>query len=149
MDLNEIKKLINIFDKSDLSELEIEKDNSKVRLRKGGIAIESAPTISHAAAIPKAATASQEITTKGIPEGENYIKIDSPMVGTFYQSPGEGENPYVKEGDMVQKGQVLCIVEAMKLMNEIEAEVSGKIISILPENAAPVEYGETLFVIEK
>ncbi|MBU2590740.1 MAG: acetyl-CoA carboxylase biotin carboxyl carrier protein [Nitrospinota bacterium] len=150
MDLNEIKKLIDIFEKSDLNELEIEKDNSKVRLRKGGGFIETAPAVRHAA-VPAPATPKAAATPKGkvIPEGDNYIKINSPMVGTFYRSPGEGEDPYVKEGDMVQKGQVLCIVEAMKLMNEIEAEASGKIISIVAENAAPVEYDETLFVIEK
>jgi acetyl-CoA carboxylase biotin carboxyl carrier protein len=71
------------------------------------------------------------------------------MVGTFYRAPAEGADAYVKEGDRVQKGQVLCIVEAMKLMNEIEAEVSGKIIAILGENSKPVEFGEPLFVIEK
>lgn len=155
MDLNEIKKLIDIFDKSDLNELEIDKDNSKIRLRKGGGMVESAPPVRQTVAAPlgapKAAAAPKETTSKGkiIPEGENYVRINSPMVGTFYRSPGEGEDPYVKEGDMVRKGQVLCIVEAMKLMNEIEADVSGKIVSIVPENASPVEFDEILFVIEK
>ncbi len=154
MDLNEIKKLIDIFDKSDLNELEIDKDNSKIRLRKGGGMVEAAPvrhSVATPPAAPKAASAPKETTSKGkvIPEGDNYVRINSPMVGTFYRSPGEGEDPYVKEGDMVQKGQVLCIVEAMKLMNEIEADVSGKIVSVVPENASPVEFDEILFVIEK
>ncbi len=76
------------------------------------------------------------------------VAVESPMVGTFYRAPAPGAQPYVAEGDVVKKGQVLCIVEAMKLMNEIEAEFEGRIVSIMVENAQPVEYGEPLFLIE-
>ena len=79
---------------------------------------------------------------------EKYIKVLSPFVGTFYCSPSPDSDPYVQEGNMVKKGDVLCIVEAMKLMNEIESEINGKIISILAENGQPVEYGEPLFLVD-
>ncbi|MBI4413864.1 MAG: acetyl-CoA carboxylase biotin carboxyl carrier protein, partial [candidate division NC10 bacterium] len=79
---------------------------------------------------------------------ENLVTIESPMVGTFYRAPAPGAEPYVKEGQVVEKGSVLCIIEAMKLMNEIEAEVKGRVVSVLVENAQPVEYGQPLFLVE-
>ena len=80
---------------------------------------------------------------------DNALEICSPMVGTFYRAPSPDAEPYVREGDSIQPGKVLCIVEAMKLMNEIESEVSGKILKILVENAQPVEYNQPLFIVEK
>jgi acetyl-CoA carboxylase biotin carboxyl carrier protein len=167
MDLKELKRLVELFEKSGISELEIDEKGTKVRLRKGsGSSMDvSAPKyIHHPPAhptpppqhkpVPFHETGTEEIPAgikhkKAIPQGDNYAIVESPMVGTFYRAPSEGADPYVKEGDVVEKGQVLCIVEAMKLMNEIESEVRGRIVSILIENAHSVEFGEPMFVIEK
>lgn len=158
MDLKELKRLIELFEKSSISELEIDEKGTKVRLRKGSSPVEvSPPKHTHIISPHPAAPASykvEEVTAgikhkKAIPHGDNYAIVESPMVGTFYRAPSEGAEPYIKEGDMAEKGQVLCIVEAMKLMNEIESEVRGRIFSILVENAHPVEFGEPMFVIEK
>lgn len=159
MDLKELKRLVDLFEKSGISELEIDEKGTRVRLRKGGGgSVEVSqhkhipPPIPHPQ--PPASHKIEEGTAaikhkKPIPQGENYVIVESPMVGTFYRAPSEGAEPYVKEWDTVEKGQVLCIVEAMKLMNEIESEVRGRIVSILVENAHPVEFGEPMFVIEK
>lgn len=160
MDLKELKRLVELFEKSSISELEIDEKGTKVRLRKGGGAVAevsahrhiTTPPTPHQA--PVAQTKTEEVTAgikhkKVIPQGDNYVIVESPMVGTFYKASSEGSAPYVKEGDVIEKGQVLCIVEAMKLMNEIESEVRGRIVSILIENAHSVEFGEPMFVIEK
>ncbi|MFQ5559633.1 MAG: acetyl-CoA carboxylase biotin carboxyl carrier protein [Nitrospinota bacterium] len=155
MEIDDIKKLIELVDKSDLLELEIEEGGKKISLRKGDGAVGASPVETpRSAPIGKPAVKQEQRPAKAehpaaIPEGDQYHKVESPMVGTFYRASAEGAAPYVKEGDQVKKGQVLCIVEAMKLMNEIESEVSGKLISILGQNAKPVEFGEPLFVIEK
>jgi acetyl-CoA carboxylase biotin carboxyl carrier protein len=159
MDLRELKRLVELFERSSISELEIDEKGTRVRMRKGGEGSASLSPIGHAPASPPNQTKgiphkTDEPTAgikhkKVVPQGENYIIVESPMVGTFYRAPAEGADSYVKEGDIIEKGQVLCIVEAMKLMNEIESEVRGRIISILVENAHPVEFGEPMFVIEK
>ncbi|MBI4378099.1 MAG: acetyl-CoA carboxylase biotin carboxyl carrier protein [Nitrospinae bacterium] len=159
MDLRELKRLVELFERSSISELEIDEKGTRVRMRKGGEGSASLSPIGHAPASPPNQTKSIPHKTdeptagikhkKVVPQGENYIIVESPMVGTFYRAPAEGANSYVMEGDIIEKGQVLCIVEAMKLMNEIESEVRGRIISILVENAHPVEFGEPMFVIEK
>jgi len=172
MDLKELKRLVDLFEKSGIAELEIDEKGTRVKIRKGGggpaevsqhkhiptpISHPQVHERLHAAPhkpFPFHETGMEEVTAgikhkKAIPQGENYVIVESPMVGTFYRSPSEGAEPYAKEGDTVEKGQVLCIVEAMKLMNEIESEVRGRIISILVENAHPVEFGEPMFVIEK
>jgi len=161
MDIKELKRLVDLFEKSGISELEIDEKGTKVRLRKGGVVpseVSAHRHITHTPPIPHQATVTQtkteEVTAgikhkKVIPQGDNYVIVESPMVGTFYRASSEGSAPYVKEGDVIEKGQVLCIVEAMKLMNEIESEVRGRIVSILIENAHSVEFGEPMFVIEK
>jgi len=156
MNLKEIKELIELMKNTDISELEIERSGVKVRLRKGGdvtfhpsmprmeyppVAI-VAPAVTEVQAPGSAAGKSEE------PAKTNLIKVTSPIVGTFYRSSAPDKPAYVKVGDVVKKGQVLCIIEAMKLMNEIECETAGKIIQILVESSAPVEYGQPLFVIE-
>ncbi len=85
--------------------------------------------------------------TTAIPEEDDLHPVSSPIVGTFYRAPNPDADPYVKVGDFVEQGQTLCIVEAMKLMNEIEADISGTVVKVLPENAQPVEYGESLFMV--
>ena len=161
MDLKELKRLVELFEKSSISELEIDEKGTKVRLRKGGVGpsevsahrhITHTPPSPHQASLTQ--TKTEEVTAgikhkKVVPQGDNYVIVESPMVGTFYRASSEGAGPYVKEDDVIEKGQVLCIVEAMKLMNEIESEVRGRIVSILIENAHSVEFGEPMFVIEK
>lgn len=158
MDLKELKRLVELFEKSSISELEIDEKGTKVKLRKGGVVPSEVSAHRHTPPTPHQATVTQtkteEVTAgikhkKVIPQGDNYVIVESPMVGTFYRASSEGSAPYVKEGDVIEKGQVLCIVEAMKLMNEIESEVRGRIVSILIENAHSVEFGEPMFVIEK
>jgi len=154
MDLKEIKELIKTIDKSNLTEFEYECENERVYLSKqaGEISYMPAPQMS---AVPAASQAQPaqvvspnptvEITKEVDVEG---TEIKSPMVGTFYEAPSPGAEPFVKVGDTVSKGQTLCIIEAMKIMNEIEAEFDCKIVKILGVNAKPVEYGETIFIVE-
>ncbi|MDD5449694.1 MAG: acetyl-CoA carboxylase biotin carboxyl carrier protein [Candidatus Omnitrophica bacterium] len=150
MNLKEIKELITLMNENNLTELEIEREGLRVKLKKlpeGGVEqrIEMAPA-------QYAAKPSQpEEGSKPQPAAEaesKYIEVKTPMVGTFYESPSPDSPPYVEIGTEVSPGQVLCIVEAMKLMNEIKCEVKGKIVEKLVENAQPVEYGQTLFLIE-
>ncbi len=156
MNLKEIKELIELMKNTDISELEIERSGVKVRLRKGGDVTfhPSMPRMEY----PPAAIVAPAVTEVPAPGGvaeksaepvkANLIKVTSPIVGTFYRSSSPDKPAYVEIGDVVKKGQVLCIIEAMKLMNEIECESAGRIIQILVENGAPVEYGQPLFAIE-
>ena len=156
MNLKEIKELIEMLKDTDISELEVEHSGVKVRLRKGGDVtfhsilprMEYPPAALVAPAIAEApGTAGATEKTVESPK-TNQIKVTSPIVGTFYRSSSPDKPVYVEIGDVVKKGQVLCIIEAMKLMNEIESEVAGKIVQLLVENGTPVEYGQPLFVIE-
>ena len=154
MNLKELKELIEMLKDTDISELEIERSGVKVRLRKGGDVtfhptmprMEYPPAAIVAPALPRAPAPAAEKPAE--PVKTNQIKVTSPIVGTFYRSSSPDKPPYVEVGDTVKKGQVLCIIEAMKLMNEIESETAGKIVQILVENGQPVEYGQPLFVIE-
>jgi acetyl-CoA carboxylase biotin carboxyl carrier protein len=156
MNLKEIKELIELMKNTDISELEIERSGVKVRLRKGGD-VTFHPSMPRMEYPPAAivAPAVIEVPAPGSAAGKaeeqaktTLIKVTSPIVGTFYRSSSPDKPPYVEVGDVVKKGQVLCIIEAMKLMNEIECETAGKIIQILVESSAPVEYGQPLFAIE-
>ncbi len=154
MNLKEIKELIEMLKGTDISELEIERSGVKVRLRKGGDVtfhpvmprMEYPPAAIVAPAVTEAPLAPAEKPLE--PEKTNQIKVTAPIVGTFYRASSPDKPPYVEVGDIVKKGQILCIIEAMKLMNEIESETSGKIAQILLENGQPVEYGQPLFAIE-
>ncbi len=155
MNLKELKELIEMLKDTDISELEIERSGVKVRLRKGGDVtfhpamprMEYPPAAIVAPAVAEAVpSAAAEKAVE--PVKTNQIKVTAPIVGTFYRSSSPDKPAYVEAGDMVKKGQVLCIIEAMKLMNEIESETAGKIVQILVDNGAPVEYGQPLFVIE-
>lgn len=144
-----VQELIDLLKRNQLTELELERDGVRIRVRHevGGRTIttsvsESAPTTAASAAQPAAQAAAPAVDTAGM------VTITSPIVGTFYRSPSPDADPYVEEGDDVKKGQVLCIVEAMKLMNEIESEVDGRIAKILAESTKPVEYGQALFLID-
>ena len=161
MDLNYIKKLIKMLDESGLSKLEIIEDGKELRLSKPVTKV-SAPAISaypvpFGAGIPLPAQASEEVKkAEGKEEkngeavlSEHTIEIKAPMVGTFYKAPSPEADPYVKEGSIIKEGDVVCIIEAMKLMNEIESEVAGKIVKILVENGTAVEFDQPLFLVEK
>jgi acetyl-CoA carboxylase biotin carboxyl carrier protein len=162
MNQKELKELIDFLIEKDISEFELERGDVKVRIKRGGET--AAPVITHAmpmAAMPMAvspAHASQAPTAAAVPPAsapaapaaaaeEELHTVKSPIVGTFYEAPGPGALPFVKAGDQVAAGQVLCIIEAMKLMNEIEADASGEIVKVLVNNGQPVEYGQPLFAI--
>jgi len=168
MDLKEIRQLLKLVESSNISEIEIEEDDKKLRITKvhpsnnGEVKIlqQPAPAAAYPAApmpVPSAPVAEPQpaaAETPAAPAPEetissNTVEVRSPMVGTFYAAPSPDSDPYVEKGQSVASGQTLCIVEAMKLMNEIECEVSGKIVDILIENAQPVEYNQVLFLIEK
>jgi len=156
MNLKEIKELIDLLKDTDVSELELEKAGVRVRIKKCASEPGRQYVVEHT--VPVAVThaanpqqpASQATPDAEVSEGasKNVVVVASPIVGTFYRSPTPEAPSYVEVGDTVKKGQILCIIEAMKLMNEIEAEVSGKVVTVLAGNAQPVEYGEPLFHIE-
>ncbi|MBD3287706.1 acetyl-CoA carboxylase biotin carboxyl carrier protein [candidate division KSB1 bacterium] len=155
----EIQKLIEIVEKSQISELEVTRWGRKVSIRKHlsndktssgktneNIIVAQPSTPPEPAQTPP----SSQSVEKTAPQASNGgMEIKSPMVGTFYQAPSPDADPYVKKGDKISQGQVLCIIEAMKLMNEIEAEFPCRIVDVLVENAQPVEYNQPLFKIEK
>lgn len=145
----QIQELVDLLKRNGLTELEIEKEGVRVRLRH-----ETGQRVAPVVAVD-ASTAGQAATVQAHASGggtledtSGLVTITSPIVGTFYRSPSPDADAYVEEGDIVKKGQVLCIVEAMKLMNEIESEVDGKVVKILAESTKPVEYGHPLFLID-
>jgi acetyl-CoA carboxylase biotin carboxyl carrier protein len=148
MDLRKLKKLIDLVQESGIAELEITEGEEKVRIVKSGrpapdapAAIPSAPLAAAPAATAPAAGAEPPPAVEG-----HFVK--SPMVGTFYRAPSPGAKPFVEVGDAVKAGQTVCIIEAMKLLNEIEADRDGVVKAILVENGQPVEYGEPLIALE-
>jgi acetyl-CoA carboxylase biotin carboxyl carrier protein len=148
MYIKEIKDMISLMNENNLTELEIEKDGVRIRLKKG-----QAGVFEKAVEFIQTTPAIQEQKAGAAPASEreerkNTIEIKAPMVGTFYRAPSPEAPPYVNMGDMIEPGQVVCIIEAMKLMNEIKSEVKGKIVDIQVDNAEPVEFGQALFVIE-
>ncbi len=150
MDLRKLKKLIDLVEESSITELEINDAEERVRIVKhgGGMAQHAyAPPVALPLAQPVAGPATATLAAAeetDLPEGE---VIKAPMVGTFYRASSPGAEPFVEVGSMVKAGDTLCIIEAMKLLNEIEAERGGTIKAILIENGQPVEYGEPLFII--
>lgn len=161
MDLNYVKKLIKLLSESNVQELEIEEEGKKIRLTKSRpesalAALAAPPTFSYQvpasvpAAGPQAAPAAPEPPPPAAgPAREHLHEVKSPIVGTFYRAPAPDAAPFIQVGSSVEPGTVLCIVEAMKLMNEIECDVAGRVAKILVENGQPVEYDQTLFLVEK
>lgn len=144
---NEIQALIDLAKRNNLAELEVERAGVRIRIRRDA-GLGAAPVAPRELA---AVAAEQPEETPLLPhagETVTYVTVTSPIVGTFYRSPSPDADAYVEEGDVVRKGQVLCIVEAMKLMNEIESEVDGRVVKILVESTKPVEYGQPLFLID-
>ncbi len=158
MNLKELKELIEFLEEKNIAEFELERGDVKVRIKRAGehtvvhthgdprffavaAAPPPAPELGSAAAVPSAAPAVKPAAE------ETLHMVKSPIVGTFYEAPSPGAPPFVKPGDTVEVGQVLCIVEAMKLLNEIESDVAGEVVKTLATNGQPIEYGQELFAI--
>ncbi len=149
MNLKEIKELVTLMNENNLMELEVEKEGMRIRLKK---------TISQSEGIAGPIIIEKERLlevqkTEGTAQGTDKaptsaVEIKAPMVGTFYRAPAPEAAPYVEAGQVIETGQVICIIEAMKLMNEIKSEIKGKILEILVDNAEPVEFGQPMFLIE-
>jgi len=163
MEFKEIRQLIRLVESADIDELEIVEDGKKLRITKSvlknnGAMVLAQPYVQQSVApyqtpiaAPPAATAAETPSVTKMEETSspsNLMEVKSPMVGTFYRSPSPDADVYVEIGQDVEAGQTLCIIEAMKLMNELESEYSGRITKILVENAQPVEYNQPLFIIE-
>lgn len=159
MNQKELKELIEFLIDKDISEFELERGDVKVRIKRGidaqpvsviapVAAVPAIAPMAPPAPVPQSAPAAPVETTASasVPEEELHL-VKSPIVGTFYEAPAPGAPPFVKPGDNVQAGQVLCIIEAMKLMNEIESDMTGEIVKLLAANGKPVEYGQPLFSI--
>lgn len=163
MNLDDIQRLIKMVDESGLDEMTIEEGEFKLTLKKAAEpsaspALSAMPMMmppsyfpaQHAQpqASPLPVAKPTEATTAPNDAGKKYKEVRSPMVGTFYRAPAPEANPYVQVGDSISKGKVLCIIEAMKLMNEIESDIDGKIVKILVENGKPIEFDQVLFLVE-
>ena len=148
MSVDRIKELLALMDEHDLVELELEEDAFKVRLKKPGALVTAIPAASPSMpALPPAAPAGSVSAETPDPSDEGLVPITSPIVGTFYRSPAPDADPFVSEGTAVTAETVVCIVEAMKIMNEVKAETKGTIEKILIENGEPVEYGQAMFLV--
>jgi len=147
MDIRKIKKLIELLEESDLAEIEIHEDKESVRISRTS-QIVAAPAAAMVAA-PQVAAPTAE-ATKAAPEpvAASGNPVTAPMVGTFYRAAAPGSKPFVEVGQRVNVGDTLCIIEAMKMLNQIESDKAGVIVDVLVENGQPVEYGETLFIVE-
>lgn len=160
MDIKEIREILRLLDRYGIQDFTLQRGDNRIRVRKGGLLEESTqvryreipvseappvqtPAHESAPGSPAAAPAVDPLAV-----GDNQFLVTSPIVGTFYRAPSPESPPYVEVGSTVSKGAVLCIVEAMKIMNEIECEVTGKISTVLVENAQPVEYGQPLFIVD-
>jgi acetyl-CoA carboxylase biotin carboxyl carrier protein len=161
MNLNEIQDLIKLVSKSGLTEVEIEKKDFKLTIKAEKargvdqpIIVQSAPVAAPVISTPVVASAPasapqvMETPSPSAQEDSKLITVKSPMIGTFYRSSGPDKDPFVSVGSTIQKGDKVCIIEAMKLFNEIESEISGKIVKVLVDDASPVEYDQPLFLVE-
>ncbi len=150
MELKRIRQLISLMKKNNISELELEESGFKVKLKTNmpsAVPTVLTPEITQSMPYYTSLPAPPQQKTE-VAGNENLKTVKSPMVGTCYRSPAPDKSAYVEEGEMVKQGQILCLVEAMKLMNEIESPYDGKLVSVLVKNAQPVEYDEPLFLIE-
>ena len=157
MDIKEIQNLIKFVAKSGASEVKLEMDDIKITIKTGGddrgevatyvqqIPV-SAPVVAHAPSAPAAETPAAPAALKD--DNSKYITIKSPIIGTFYRKPSPDKPVFVEVGSTIKEGDVLCVIEAMKLFNEIESEVSGKIVKILVEDSSPVEFDQPLFLVD-
>jgi acetyl-CoA carboxylase biotin carboxyl carrier protein len=149
LDISDLKEILRILEAQDITEFELEQDGVKLRVCRSSSAAAPAPPTALTALAPTAAAppAAPAPPTPAAEPTENGTLVKSPIVGTFYRAADPNSAPFVSVGDRVKVGQVLCIIEAMKLMNEIEAEVAGEIARVHPENGQPVQYGDPLFTV--
>ena len=148
MNMKEIKEMINLMNENNLMELEVEKDGMRIRLKKtaSGQDLYNGPIMVERERLPQ--NRAQESAESMERAAEKTLEIKAPMVGTFYRAPSPEAPPYVEVGQMVEPGQVICVIEAMKLMNEIKSEIKGKVLEVLVDNTEPVEFGQSMFLIE-
>jgi acetyl-CoA carboxylase biotin carboxyl carrier protein len=144
----EIRRLAELLRDYGLTEVEVEREGVRVRLRREPAPMAAAPAFPGAPAPASSAVATTPATAAAEASEAHLLTIEAPMVGTFYRAPSPDAQPFVRDGDRVKKGQVVCIIEAMKLMNEIESKVAGRVVKVLVENTQPVEYGQPLFLLE-
>jgi acetyl-CoA carboxylase biotin carboxyl carrier protein len=155
MDIRKVKKLIELLEESGISEIEISEGEESVRISRypkpGTVTMTQAPMLAPAPAAPAAAASPAPLATAATeaPPPIRGQQVTAPMVGTFYSGPAPGSKPFVEIGTEVKPGDTLCVIEAMKMMNQIESEFAGRVVSILVENGSPVEFGQPLFVIEE
>ena len=149
MDLRKLKKLIDLVQESGIAELEITEGEEKVKIVKGGAVTVGSPVVPGVAPAPTPEPRAAALSAPAEPPaaGQEGHVVKAPMVGTFYRSPSPDAKPFVEVGQAVKEGQTICIIEAMKLMNEIEADASGTVKAVLVESGQPVEYGQPLFII--
>lgn len=151
MNLKEIKEIINLMNENNLSEIEVEREGSKIKIKRTSPDVPDAIRIHPPQYQVESLNGTSQVEFPSSAKKEsnkNTVEITSPMVGTFYRAPSPESPSFVELGDIVEIGQVVCIVEAMKLMNEIKSEVKGKIAEVAVENAEPVEFGQPLFIVE-
>ena len=161
MDMDELKQILDLVREHGLTEFELEREDLKLKIKKNGLELTSellsrlpAPSVPPAAALPDPVAPPRPVVAptpapEAVEEGVELAIVKSPIVGTFYRAPEPGARAFVEVGSTVRKGQVLCIIEAMKLMNEINSEYEGEVAAIYVENGQPVQYGERLFAIKK
>ncbi len=149
MDLEKLKELVEFLETKDFVEVEYENQGVRLRLRRAEAEARINPVPTAQQDMPASSPFQKTQPEQGEILGEgDYVTVESPIVGTFYRAPSPEADPFVGDGDTVEKGQALCIIEAMKVMNEIESEVKGRVKSVLVENGQPVGYGDPLFIIE-
>lgn len=158
MDIKQIQELVKLINKTSIGEITIEEDGTKITIKQKKDPVQHivATTAAHSVAAPAPATAAPAPAaatpappkTAAAPKQDNLLTIKSPMIGTFYRQSGPGKPIFVNVGDEVAPGKVVCIIEAMKLFNEIESEVKGRIVKVLVEDSSPVEYDQPLFLVE-
>ncbi len=146
MNIKEIKELIEAFSKNGLTKLELTRGDFSIKLKKEYSQVQS--SVNNVVLSEQAVTDEKVKQSEHVENEGGLIYIKSPIIGTFYRAPSPDADPYVEVGSKVKKGDVLCIVEAMKIMNEIESEYNGEIVKIFPKNAEPVEYGQNLFALK-
>jgi len=154
MDLNLVRKLVKLLSESDVDEIEIEEEGKKVRIAKHSSRFAMAPQAAPMVSVPEAPRPASPVASAPVPvpapaPSANVHEVRSPIVGTFYRAPAPDAAPFVQVGSEVQAGSVLCIIEAMKLMNEIESDAAGTVLKVLVENGQPVEYDQVLFILQK
>ncbi|MEJ7625289.1 MAG: acetyl-CoA carboxylase biotin carboxyl carrier protein [Ferruginibacter sp.] len=152
MDIKQIQELVKLINKTSIGEITIEEDGKKITIKQKKDPVQNVvaaqPQAQNAPATPQPATTPPPSKTETAPKADNLITIKSPMIGTFYRQAGPGKPIFINVGDEVTTGKVVCIIEAMKLFNEIESEVTGTIVKVLVEDASPVEYDQPLFLVE-